>query len=272
MPDISVSFSKYQNVTNPVHFVVKKGLFEDLTNHVTKTVWSPVVWEPAYRAKENFKETHLIGLDFDGDHPNGQLTLSDAIDYFKSLDISCIIGTTRNHQLPKKKNEHVTMPACDRFRVILAAEKCTSLADYEYTNSVFMENLPCDKSCKDGGRLFYACKEIVWTNFTGKLAGWIKAPPPVVWELPEGEMRSLVDVPSYIWTYIEKGVESERHHTAYKVACELGRRGFSEAEILKLFIERKSPLLHIGEGSNDVRRCIENGVRRVNGGYGSSVR
>ena len=261
MPDISVSFSNdtyRKEFKGYVHFTAKKGLFEDLALHMTREVWSPVVWEPGYRRDVNFKETHLIGLDFD----DGELTLSDAIDYFKALDISCVIGTTRSHQIPKRKNEHVIMPACDRFRVILAAEKCTSLADYSYTNSVFMENLPCDQSCKDGARYFAPCKEIVWTNFTGKLASWIKAPPKRLF-IPKNYSKGQMPLP--ISSLINNGpLDNEgRHKSCYKVGAQLSVCGYSETEIIKMIM--KGPMGAIG--LKDVERAVRNGIEKAQGDW-----
>ena len=259
MADITVSFSKYPydpSRKDYVHFTTKTGSFESLGKYLVKEVWSPVVWSPGYRKKLNFKETHLIGLDFD----DGALSLEDAVTYVKEIEVSCIIGVTKSHLLEKVSSSGEVKPPCDRFRIIIAAEKCTSLLDYEYTNKIFMDNLPCDQSCKDGARYFAPCREIVYECYSGSLAGWIEAPPKPPFapkDYAKGQM------PLWITDLINHGTDlGGRHKSCYKIGAQLSRYGYGETEIVHMIM--KGPMKDIG--LSDVERAVRNGMSAAQGG------
>lgn len=244
------------------NFLVAHGPFENTPNFINKKPWSPIVWHGGRRAKSNFLSASLVALDFD----SGEWTLEDGIQYALAANLSTVIATTKSHR--KEKNGQ---PACDRFRMVIAAEQTTSLDDFEYTMKVFMTEVPCDKSCKDGGRFYFPCRELVWQKFDGNRAKWLTCPYEETHEAKElafgdvdpEDMRNLGALPHYVWTYIAYGSKTERHKAAYIVACEMANYGFTEPEILGLLVKHKSPLLNIGEGKDDVRRCIANGAAKV---------
>lgn len=253
MPDIAVSFSRMAydpTVKNYKTFLTKSGLFESLAPHLTTAVWSPIVWRDGVRLQDNFLHTDLIGLDFD----DGELTLEAAIEFFKNADLRTIIGTTKSHQKEKRTPSGSVSPACDRFRVIIEAERCDSLADYRYTNHVFMNNLPADKSCKDGGRYFAPCREIVWQGGSVR-AKWLTAPPkpkPVKKEFASTQM------PNWVRQAINvgPGVNESRHRTCYAVGAELSKLGWDVDTITETIM--RGPMSAIGRG--DVVRAVENGI------------
>jgi hypothetical protein len=260
MADISVSFSKMSydpSRKDYSYFKTAVGPFSNLTKYLTREVWSPVVWHTGKRAKANFLKTHLIGLDFD----DGIMSLEEAKEYVVKIGIDAIIGITRSHQIEKiSHSSGEVKPPCDRFRIILLAEECTSLADYEYTNSVFMDNLPCDKSCKDGARYFAPCREIVFTQFNNVKVEWLTAPPkrqmPVA-SYTKGQM------PLWIADLINHGTElGGRHKTCYKIGAQLFKYGYAEADIVTKIL--KGPLGAIGR--EDVERAVRNGISAANGG------
>lgn len=144
----------------------------DDLNRIAKGIcrfpWSPVVWRDGYRKKVNFLCADLLVLDFD----DGEMTLAEAVEnYF--CDYVHIIGTTKSHQVEKSDK-----PPCDRFRVVIPFEKrIRDLYTYEHQLRAARRNYPIDGGCKDGGRYFAQCKEIVSVNTEGEV--WnIVAPPP----------------------------------------------------------------------------------------------
>lgn len=262
--DIAVSFSRKVSFDPKDHadFLVAHGPFSNIPNFINKKPWSPIVFKDGRRKKANFLSSSLIALDFD----SGEWTLDDAKNFVLARNYSAVVATTKSHMLAKDNK-----PPCHRFRVVIAAETTTSLDDFEHTMAKYMDDTPCDKACKDGGRFYYPCRELYWTRFDGQLAKWLVCPyeesvagrEEALGTVDPEDMHNLSTLPPHIWTYIAKGSRTERHKVAYVVACELTKRGFSEDEIMALLVKHKSPLLHIGEGVNHVSRCIENGAARV---------
>ena len=142
---------------------------DELKKLILETPYSLGTFKDNHRTKDNFEGAELIGLDFDGG-----MTLEQATEAFK--DYWHIIGTTRNHQLPKDDK-----PACDRFRVILKAEApITNGKDYVATVKALMADFPdADKQCSDESRYFFPCTEVTCSNTEGTKV------PVVKWTKPE---------------------------------------------------------------------------------------
>jgi hypothetical protein len=168
--------------------------FDELTALICHCAWSPSEFVPAEfvlvgdkyklapgkgRQKSAFLRSEICALDFDKN-----LTLEEAKAKFAGY--KHIIATSRNHQKEKVRTDRkgkVTSvePPCDRFRVVLFFERPIvgtenppkgQQADYDYERimtyimALYSET---DKSCKDGSRFFYPCKEIVSVNADGEL-------------------------------------------------------------------------------------------------------
>lgn len=262
--DIAVSFSRNAGFDPKDHndFFVAYGPFSNIPRFINKRAWSPVVFKDGRRKKSNFLSSSLIALDFD----SGEWTLDDAKNFVIERDFMAIVATTKSHMVVKDGK-----PACPRFRLIIAAETTESLDDYEWTMQQYMIDTPADKACKDGARFFFPCKTLYWEKYEGRLAKFLNCPysetaagrDEAMGTVDPEEMRSLIHLPHYVWTYISKGTHTERHKAAYIVACEMTKRGFTEDEILALLEKHRSPLLNIGEGKDHVSRCIWNGAARV---------
>lgn len=268
----TVSFSR-ENPTNPYkqkYFFTCTGDFSMLGNIANKRVWSPIIWKDGERLKENFSSSELIALDFD----SGEWTIDDAIKYAEENSLNVLIGVTKSHQLEK-----AGAPPCDRFRMLIDADTCKSLDDYEYTMRQLCAVVPTDKACIDGARFFYPCKEIVYKKLDGNPAHWLECPyedtqaarDEFYNAIHPAEYRNLELIPAQILVWLRKGVkpgsgqtaanDRGRHNTCYKIGCYFARRGWSEDECFKFFTGYKSPLLQIGEA--DVRRAVANAYKRV---------
>jgi hypothetical protein len=168
--------------------------FDELTALICHCAWSPSELVPAEfvlvgdkyklapgkgRQKSAFLRSEICALDFDKN-----LTLEEAKAKFAGY--KHIIATSRNHQKEKVRTDRegkITSvePPCDRFRVVFFFERPIvatenppkgQQADYDYERimtyvmTLYSET---DKSCKDGSRFFYPCKEIVSVNADGEL-------------------------------------------------------------------------------------------------------
>lgn len=123
---------------------------EQLANTITKHNWSPGLYTSNYRNLTNFKEMHVIGLDFDEG-----LSVEEAAIIFSGY--RHVIATTRNHQ--KEKHGVVS----DRFRVILFLTRpIISDEEYKATFHTLRQKWPqADAACSDASRQFFKCSEIV---------------------------------------------------------------------------------------------------------------
>jgi len=215
---LSIMNGSQSNFT-PVFVETDKAL-EDVIK--TKT-YSLGTFRNDHRTNENFERAELIGLDFDD-----SLSLVDAQNLFK--DQWHIIGTTRNHQ--KEKNG-IT---CDRFRVILKAERVIdSNSDYKATVLAIFNDFPqADKACSDAARMFFQCNEIISSNTEGKLQ------PVVKYERPS---LQVVDAPAYLKGRLAKSTmefilfgatEGSWNSAIYRAALDLNEQKYSHDEALTL--------------------------------------
>lgn len=273
---IVVSFSRADSkeARHHTHFKEAEGEFSRLAPIIVQKAWSPIVWRGGQRKKDNFLSSDLVALDFD----NGEWSIDDAKNFCLATNLQAIIATTKSHQLEKKTITGITQPAVDRFRLVLpTVATCTSLDDFEYTMRMLMDGIPCDASCKDGGRFYFPCKEVVWSCFdessaTGKVQ-WMSCPEEETEEFRYHEKdvvakehyRDATAIPHYLIKDMRYGVKSPgRHKALYMIGCELGRRGFTEREIMQMLTNYKSPLLEI----DDAQRCVGNGIERISRGRG----
>lgn len=122
-----------------------------MARHLTRSIWSPIIFEQGYRNSANFRETQICALDFE----NPEYPLAQALNDF--CDMRHIIGTSRNHQ--REKDGH---PPMDRFRVVMFFEKpFTDLEHYTQNMLAIIKRYGADPQCADGARLYYPCREIV---------------------------------------------------------------------------------------------------------------
>jgi hypothetical protein len=246
-----------------VNFKPANGEFKNIFNVVGKHSWSPIVYSDNYRISDNFKFSELIGLDFD----DGALSLKEAIEWVKDNDFEAMIGTTKSHQVMKQ------LTINDRFRMIIrTSETCRDLNDYEYTLTKVIKETKADPSCKDAARFFYPCKNLELMNHGKNRANWITTPfdetreykQAVAAKIAKKEWRDMTKIAPAIWGHIMWGCRPPgRHKLCYIIGANLGLRGFTTDEIIKLMRDNKSPLLEIGVA--DAARAVTNGSDRALG-------
>ena len=271
--EVKISVSRKNSFVGKdhTHFNTATGLFQSLEKVMTTRTWSPILWKEGHRKKLNFLQAQLIALDFD----SGVWTLEHAKEFFLDYQMNVIIGTTKSHQKEKTTSTGAVLPSCDRFRVIVGtSEPCTSLENYEHTMSEIMKKIPCDKSCKDGARFFYPCKDIVLVSEGGNNFSWEeKSEEQKKAEKRTEEFRSKETlahrtngtIPYNIKKLLVEGARNVdgkgRHNSCYVIGAELGKIGYSEPEIVACILKQNSNLKEIGEA--DVRRAVRNGIEKA---------
>lgn len=255
-PNGNGRFEKY------VDFYPTSGKFGDIFKIVGHYAWSPITFKENYRRAVNFKQSDLIGLDFD----DGAMTLKQACEWVLDNDFAAFIGTTKSHQIVKDRKVN------DRFRIILrTSTTCRDVETYEHTLKLITKDTKADKSCKDAARFFYPCVKQELLNPGKNRLNWVE---PAFNETAsykniiarvaaKSEWRDETKIPPPIWGHILWGCRPPgRHKLCYILGAHLGLRGFTVDEIVKLLVKNKSPLLQIG--IHDVTRAIRNGSDKAN--------
>ena len=263
-----ISVSKETAIRGDVHRYftdVKEESLEHLSGIIATSVWSPIIWTGGMRAKKNFKSAEYLALDFD----DGKWDLKAAKKWCKENEYTCIIGTSKSHRKEKTTASGHTQPAVDRFRLVVPFEKpLTDRQLYEYNMRRIMRNIPCDPSCKHGGRFFYPCKEIIYVK-----EGYTFRPEYKISgdELTEQQVVDIVHtrssryaeagiMPASILMSIKHGTEPGGRHTqCYKIGAELFHYGYDIEQITAIVL--RGPLREIGAG--DVRRAVSNGWQKA---------
>jgi hypothetical protein len=135
---------------------VPEVTWDTLPGLVTSAPWAPALYKNGHRLNANLETMSLFVCDIDEG-----MTIEEARKAFAPY--RCIIGTSKSHQREKVKRSGATVPPCDRFRVILElAEPITSDRDFKATWFAVQKICPTmDPSCKDAGRFYWPCVEIV---------------------------------------------------------------------------------------------------------------
>lgn len=191
--------------------------------------WSPATFKHKYRNKENFLKTNLMVLDIDDG-----CTVEEAKELFK--DYNHVILASKNHQKEKKKKS-MTLPARDRFRVIMELDKpLDNEKDYLETWFTAKKIWPfIDEQCKDTSRYYYKSPEPLHVNaielfgeFSIALAKETeeaKAPSIEVSNNDKGELSKST------LKFISFGAPDGAWHGSYIKACiDLKEQGYTQEE------------------------------------------
>jgi hypothetical protein len=234
---------------------------QEVADTVTKYASSPCLWANGERKKANFRCAEWIGLDFDEG-----MTLDEAIKTFEPY--LHVIGTTKSHQVEKNG---VT---CDRFRVFLRlGTRCTKASDYEATANEMIETHKSDKACKDAGRFFWPCQEIIVCKYFGKIVKLVDSSREEEKKSKRIKARNkkLNDyysptktIPGRTKLMLDCGVmDGTRTISCYQAARDLGRVGYSEYETLNIVWNSAIPL-------NSSEECYQKVIRTVRSAFSKS--
>ena len=237
----------------------------DLAKLVNEFAVSPCIWSQGIRGKQYFKLAEWVGLDFDEG-----MTLDDAMRIFGGYHH--VIGTTKSHGILKGGK------VCDRFRVFIKLnDVCENVDDYEYTVKLLIKKYGADKTCSDGGRLFFYCRKIVQVNDEGDLLPIIDSTEMIKKQKARMEQRQKdyikmfgldtenKGMPADVNGLLEDGVAGDvcRNLTCYQIGADLGCLNYSVSEIVDLIINSAIPAskpepLTIEE----ITRAVSNGVSK----------
>jgi len=222
--------------------------------------WSPSRFKDGYRKQENFLGANWLGLDFD----SPEMSLEEM--RRAVCDMVHVIGTTRNHQKAKGKPS-VT---CDRFRVLLRAERFMDAGEYKATLYHLSRKWEIDSSCIDEGRHFYACIEIISVNLDPEayLQEVITPPPVSAVDIVQQNLRraryeATKALPRWLSQFLQVGTlirAGGRNNTIYAAAIELTNLGLPEPEIIQMIAG--APIDRTGLSDREFMRTIHSGCRR----------
>jgi len=209
-----------------------------------------------------------LTLDFDEG-----FTLVEAQEWVAKNGYAAIIGTSKSHQKDKVTPSGKIQPACDRFRLVVPFSKnLESLDEYETNMAHVMESLPCDPSCKDGGRFFYPCKEIILKTGGHEFEPLSSEQIEELEKIKQHRQALVVrnrdtqkrsgTLPTWTQRILKHGIpENEsRHQYCYRVGAALAPLGYDEVEIIEVIMASNGNLKDIGIA--DVRRAVINGFER----------
>lgn len=248
-------------------------VMEDLGKIVTGTnAWSPIIWDEKTRKAENFLRATAMVLDVDDGLP-----MEDAKKLAK--DYNYIIAPSINHQKEKikvsKKGEHIVVPPCDRYRVVIPAEEPIDDIDvYSFNMEIMIKQYQGDKSCGDGARYYFPCKSIYAINSSGKNFTWMR---PSDQELIDRknqriekainrDMIGALSQEAFMVCRNEfKYAEGDRHMLLFRTAAGLARFGVEEDKAQDILINCELGMELIDEkGEDEIIRNIANGFRAGN--------
>ena len=151
---------------------------ERIAAGIARFAWSPAIFKGGHRLNKNFLYADWIGLDFE----TAEFSLDQALKTF--CDVTHIIGTTRNHRVPK---DGLTL---DRFRVVLKLpERISDAAYYKWTLMTLILKYDADDTGCDPARHFFRCREIVSKADLGDTIT-----VPNARSVPQSVKESLVEV------------------------------------------------------------------------------
>jgi hypothetical protein len=216
---------------------------------------SPCLWASGIRKKDNFRLAEWIGLDFDEG-----LSIDEAKKIFEPH--IHVIGTTKSHQVEKGGVK------CDRFRVFLKLQtRIKSKEEYEATVGWWIDTYGADKACRDAARFFWPCKEIILFKGWGRLV-------PVVQPAKKRPASKIKDVslyngkehrilPTWIKHVLKDGTSASRNTVTYKIARDLCKLGYSQAEVSELIMSSSLPGCKIDSFTKaECDRAIQSGFKK----------
>lgn len=199
---------------------------ERIAKGIVRFVWSGIVWRDGRRRTDDFLFADFAVFDFD----SPAYPLAQALEDF--VDCRHVIGTTKSHQKAKGRQ----LP-CDRFRVVIPFDqRIEVLEDYQYTMRLLTQRFDMDRACVDGARYFFPCKDIVSVGTDGYAQEAHRNPRQRI-QSPSAQAGF---VPTWAVCVLKSVIpEGERNLTVYRVAKDLIRGGWTEAEVTEAIV--KSP-------------------------------
>lgn len=250
--------------------------FSQLANYITRYTWSPIIFRNNERKEVNFLASRIIALDFDNTKEQ-VMTLSQAVDNVFA-GMRHIIGTSRNHQLPKK-TEKVTYPPADRFRVVLMLDRTVKNAeDYAYTFTRSIRHYQSDSDAAGLSRLFFPCREIVSISDGDFEDFYQETPQDKEKRIAKAEIMRreaeaysvLGKVPEYVSVLLNRGYTHNRNSKMYPVIRYYAEIGCGCEEIEAILMTSKTMKININDRAfvKGIMSSIKSAVKLHGAGNG----
>jgi hypothetical protein len=193
--------------------------------------WSPILFHKEYRAKANFIVSHYCALDFD----DGLTPINVAVNNL-FCDMAHFIGTSQSHTASHPK-----------FRVLIPWEhSIEDVYQYEQNMRRVIDHYGADMKCKDGGRFFFACRDIVSVSHEGygmEVRAYGPPPPQEVLTRP----TTRIPLPLWAAAQFEQTIpHHSRNSVVFGVTKDFFKSGFSLDEALTMI-----PRLKLEQPSHD---------------------
>ena len=237
---------------------------------IKKCTWSPIVFkggykdgkklDDGYRDSLNFYSSSFLTFDFDCGHYQLEDALADFCEY------QHVIGTTHSHR-----------PEHHKFRVVIPwTTEITSAAVYVYNMAEEYRWWDCDQKCKDAGRHFFRCKEIISVQTEGETQDVLPV-PPLARQDPFAKSRAYAKM-GILGFFTKRCMsrvipEREKNNACFKMGCEFARCGTDYEDAVMQVLE--SPTYRLGVSAKllrEIERAIWSGYLTegaVTGGYKS---
>jgi hypothetical protein len=212
---------------------------ETMRRIIETFTWSPIIWADGHRTKGNFLYADFYALDYDKPADDEGNDLNIEVIRRRFCDCWFMIGITRSHQKWKKDlNGNDRDPPCDRFRLLLKAERrITSCEEYEFNIRKIVNDTGADPQAIDGAHYFYRCDEIILENIEDDALRWEVLAPPTEEErrerLRKYEARNRTrklsgQLPTHSTRFLTTVFPGNSlHKPRFNLACELARAGVS---------------------------------------------
>ena len=151
-PEITFDFSKEEGgKKNKGWILAETDWEEESLKEMVKTVsYLPSKLKNGHKKKNNVEEVYFLALDFDKNDP----TLEQFKKNWEKTQFSWFLHTTVNHQ-KTISDEGESIPAIDKFRVIIPLSRPISLKELDKMEEFWKEKFPLiDTTCFDGNRYF----------------------------------------------------------------------------------------------------------------------
>jgi hypothetical protein len=199
----------------------------DICRTILHYPWTPGIFIDNHRATKNFIHADVLGLDFDG-KGDASIKISDIERWLIDQNFRYIIGLTKSH----RDEAHC-------FRVIIPwAERICDGYQYNKNVEALTTLLPVDEGSWQCARFFSPCKSIYKISTAGLPAVWFTHPLPVKRQQKFDVAAKMI--PAWIQKFLDFGTPShQRNNTCFRIAGTLARRGFSDDEIVSMFLRSK---------------------------------
>lgn len=227
-----------------------------LAQACTQHLNSPIVWTYGIRSAANFLYSDFIVVDVDNDK---MMSIDRAMDRY--ADFVHIIGTTKSNGVLKGNL------VSERFRVFVAVEERVQSPDV-YKSLCMQESFQVGgdwQACGPSMQFMPLSQIVSYSEVGRKMPATINQPRRQAGRSKPRVEASFAqrEIPPYIQDWLDGNVrQGERNITAFKIACTLRKRNFTEDEILEIILSSSLPLDRSTKTVREIKNTVRSAMRR----------